>query len=459
MELLILFAFLAGLATVLSPCVLPVLPLLLSTSVGGGRWRPLSIVLGLAATFTVATLGVAATVQAFAVPAVWLRIIAIVALGLFGLSMLVPAVARAFERAFSPLARLVNTGSMGKSFLGGFALGACLGLVWAPCVGPIMATVIALTTTTGLTTTGVAITLAYTLGAGVPMLLIGFGARGFAKSLRQGSRSVVLQRVFGGITLVICAALLFGLDTRFETFALANLPAEVSNPTFGLEQQAPVQKQLDTLDNKPSLQAAAPPTSAPVQAPIQPTAVPAMPTQPAPQPTSPQPTSTDKPQPAATTVPGIVLQDMGVAPDFTGIAQWFNSKPLTLAQLRGKVVIVDFWTFACYNCQNTMPHVRALYDKYHSQGLEIVGVHTPELSFERVPANIQSAAKEQGVIWPIAFDPNYSTWNAYQNRYWPAFYFIDANGHIRYEHFGEGNYDYHDKVVAQLLSEAKSAGK
>lgn len=150
---------------------------------------------------------------------------------------------------------------------------------------------------------------------------------------------------------------------------------------------------------------------------------------------------------------------MGPAPELTGITQWWNSQPLTLADLHGKVVIIDFWTYACYNCVNTLPYVQALYNKYHDQGLEIVGVHTPELSFEYVPENVASAIQNQKINWPVAFDPKYETWNAYSNHYWPAFYFIDANGHIRYTHFGEGNYDYNEKVVQQLLSEAKAGSK
>jgi thiol-disulfide isomerase/thioredoxin len=144
-----------------------------------------------------------------------------------------------------------------------------------------------------------------------------------------------------------------------------------------------------------------------------------------------------------------------LAPEFTAAraADWLNSPPLTLAQLRGEVVLIEFWTFDCYNCQNTMPHVRALYDKYKDKGLVILGIHAPEFAFERVPDNVRKAAKEQGVTWPIALDPDFKTWSAYDNRYWPAFYFIDAKGRIRYTHFGEGNYDYHDKVVQQLLSE------
>jgi cytochrome c biogenesis protein CcdA/thiol-disulfide isomerase/thioredoxin len=438
MLLLVLFAFLAGVVTIASPCVLPVLPMLLSTSsVGGGRTRPLGIVLGLAITFTAVTLAVAAAADALTVPASWLRIAAIVMLGIFGLSLLLPSWRRASERLLSPFARLTSTGTPRSGFGGGLLVGAGLGLIWAPCVGPIMASVISLSAVSGLSGAGIAITLAYAFGAGVPMLLIAYGTRGLAtKAKRVGPASELAQRAFGALTVLTCVALLLGLDARLQTYALQSLPTGWSSALLSIEQQPSVQKEITMLDNKPSMPAATQPTQMPMMQ---------------------QPTQAPIPQP--TPKPAIALEDLGPAPELTGITGWINSEPLTLSDLRGKVVIVDFWTFACYNCQNTMPYVRALYDKYYDQGLEIIGVHTPEFAFEHIPDNISKAAKEQGVIWPIAMDPDYKTWRAYNNHYWPAFYFIDANGHIRYTHFGEGNYDYHDKVVQQLLSEAKPAAR
>ena len=172
-----------------------------------------------------------------------------------------------------------------------------------------------------------------------------------------------------------------------------------------------------------------------------------------PEPTAAPPTAIPTPQPL------IALEDRGPAPELTGLTHWLNSDPTTIKELRGKVVIVNFWTFGCYNCRNTMPYVRALYDKYKDQGLEILGIHTPEFAYEKVLDNVRGGAKEQGVIWPVALDPDFKTWSAYSNRYWPAFYFIDANGHLRYTHFGEGNYDKNELVVRQLLSEANSAQK
>ncbi|MDQ6693412.1 MAG: cytochrome c biogenesis protein DipZ [Chloroflexota bacterium] len=434
-------AFLAGLLTIVSPCVLPVLPLLLSTSAGGGKWRPLGITLGFATTFTVALLTVQAAAEAFALPVTWLRYFSIVAVGLLGLTMLVPALGRAWERLLSPVVRLGSRGTdtrRHKGFLGGLALGAGLSLVWSPCVGPVMGTVFLLTAGqgfSGITANVLAITFSYALGGALPMLFIGYGTRSLAKRFKQlAPRTRAARTLFGALTVATCVGLLFGLDNQFQAFAQRNLPAEWTSALTSVERQPSVQKELTALQAEPAQLAAAPETAY-----INPGVL------------------HSRPAPTATPKPQLQLQDMGPAPEVTGITGWFNTaRPLSLQSLRGKVVIVDFWTFACYNCQNTVPYVRKLYDKYHSQGLEIIGVHSPEFAYERVPDNIKNAAHDQGINWPIAMDPDFKTWRAYNNSYWPAFYFIDAKGHLRYTHFGEGNYDFHDKVVEQLLYEARS---
>ncbi len=452
MDILLLFAFLAGVVTIISPCVLPVLPILLSTSTGGGRSRPLGIVLGLAATFTAATLAVTAAAQALTLPAVWLRTGAIVLLGVFGLTLLIPALGEQVERLLAPLTRI----GAGKHRQGGFAVGlivgAGLGLLWAPCAGPIMASVIGLTATVGITTEAIAITLAYSLGAALPMLAVAYGGRGLvARARKLGPRTNLIKQTFGAFTVVACVALFLGADTALQTFTLRSLPPGYSAVLQSFENVQPVQDQLDQLGQSTgSASAVAEPNATAIVADTVAQPEPTIRTNmlPTSMPT-PEITSTSTP------VPGLDLQDLGQAPELTGTTDWINSAPLTLASLRGKVVIIDFWTFECYNCVNTLPYVRDLYDKYHSQGLEIVGVHTPEFAVERVPANVQKATRDLGVTWPVVLDPDYKTWSAYNNGYWPAFYFIDAKGHIRYTHIGEGNYDYNEKVVQQLLSEAR----
>jgi thiol-disulfide isomerase/thioredoxin len=322
-----------------------------------------------------------------------------------------------------------------------------------------MASVIALAITQGVSAAGAIITLSYAVGAATPMLVIGYGARSLSSRFRNlRSRAGTIRQAFGALTVLACALLLLGLQSNVQQL----LPTAWSNTLTGFESAPSVQKEIDNLDSKPSLppadgamqplsQARAAATAAP-QAAREPAS-----TTPAPTAIPPTPTLTGTSGPAAANTlpdPGSSLRDLGPAPELTGIQGWINSAPLSIRTLRGKVVIVDFWTFECYNCQNTRPYVKALYDKYHAQGLEILGIHTPEFAFERVPENVRNATREQGINWPVALDPDYKTWSAYNNRYWPAFYFIDAQGRIRYEHFGEGNYDYNEKVVQQLLYEA-----
>ena len=396
--LLIIFAFLSGLATIVSPCVLPVLPVILSTSTGAGRMRPVGVVLGLVGSFSAATLLGAAAAQSLALPSSWLRAIAIVALGIFGLSMLVPAWGRVMERALSPLARLGAGTNRQNGFGGGLIMGAGLGLLWAPCVGPIMASVIALAVSRGISADLASITLAYAVGAGVPLLVIAYGARRFMAGARSlAPRAELVRRVLGGLTVLACIALLFGLETRIQNLVPTSLNAALT----GFESQQSVQKELDKLEVKAQttndLPAAAPqaggtgtnqaPTNGSDAQPNVPASEMAQPTSTAAPPTVAPlpPTATVAPLPptaiAAKPAPAIALQDLGPAPELVGLSEWINSKPLTLKSLRGKVVIVDFWTFACYNCANTRPYVQALYKKYHEQGLEILGIHTPELSF------------------------------------------------------------------------------
>jgi thiol-disulfide isomerase/thioredoxin len=152
--------------------------------------------------------------------------------------------------------------------------------------------------------------------------------------------------------------------------------------------------------------------------------------------------------------PSAQIQTNRIAPEFTGIDHWLNSQPLTMQQLRGKVVLVDFWTYTCVNCVNTLPHVEKLYEKYKDQGLVVVGVHTPEYAFERETNKVSAAIAQYGLRYPVAQDNHYATWNAYSNQYWPAVYLIDKTGHVVYSHFGEGDYDETEAAVRQQLARA-----
>ncbi len=445
--ILIAFAFLAGLVTILSPCILPLVPLVLATGSNGGKGRPLGVVLGLIASFSFFTLTLTALVAALGIPDGALRWIAVVMLALFGLALLIPAFGARLEPLFGRLAS-VGAGRGGSGLAGGLVLGATLGLVWAPCVGPIMASVIVLAATQGVTPLMAAITVAYATGAGIPLLAVAYGGRALAARLRGrlGRAGARVPQLLGALMLVTCGFIATGQDLRLQTVAGSYLPGDWTANLTAIENQAAVNQELDTLRGQSADGAAA---GAADFTPLVAEVPPAMPKD-----TPVPPTATPVPVAA---VPHLNLPDMGAAPELVGTGQWFNSEPTTIAALRGKVVIVDFWTFACYNCNNTLPYVKAWYDKYAAQGLVILGVHTPEFAYEHEAANVADAIKEKGITFPVVQDNDYKTWSAYKNNYWPMFYFIDANGHIRHTHIGEGAYDESEQVIRQLLAEAKGA--
>ena len=460
--ILLLFAFLAGVLTILSPCILPVVPLVLGTASGGGRARPLGIVAGLAISFTLFSVVLASTLIALGVTTDKLRWVAVLALAGFGLALLVPAVGTQLEARLAPLARL-GASATGRAnrrgdFAGGLVLGAGLGLIWAPCAGPIIGAVLALAATGGASPVTAAVALAYAAGAGMPLLLIGYGSRALVARLRGAARRNGLQRAFGSLMLLACLAILLNLDLRAQEAVAGALPADWSTRLYSIEQQPSVTTALQNLQAQVPVIAAA--TVAPAQPAMQkesqpvaeqarPTKIPAMPTatqQPAP--------ATSLPAPVEAGLPAsVALQNLGRAPEPVGITEWINSAPLTLAQLRGQVVLVHFWTFACINCIHVQPHVKAWYDRYHDSGFTVLGIHTPELSFEREIANVRDAVKQDDLRFPVAFDPRYATWSAYNNGYWPAFYYVDRQGQIRYTHIGEGDYAGQEQAIRQLLLE------
>jgi cytochrome c biogenesis protein CcdA/thiol-disulfide isomerase/thioredoxin len=363
---LILVAFVAGLVTVLSPCILPMIPLVLATGAGGSKWRPLGVVAGLILSFTMFTLTLTVLVQVLGIPGDALRWLAVGVLAVFGVSLLVPAFGARLAPGFGPLARFGARG--GTGLVGDLLLGATLGLVWAPCVGPIMASVIVLAATQHVTALTAAITLTYALGAGIPLLAIAYGGRALAIRLRTalGRAGGRVQQAMGGLLLVTCVLLATEQDLRLEAFVGSFLPADWTANLTAIEQQPGIADGLTTL---PAATGAAPDVQA---------AAPAL------------PTATTAPPPA----PGLNLPDMGLAPELIGTGRWYNSAPTSLAALRGKVVIIDFWTFECYNCNNTLPYIKAWYDKYASQGLVILGVHTPEFAAERDADNVGNAIQE-----------------------------------------------------------------
>ena len=404
MTLLLAFAFVAGLLTILAPCTLPVVPLLLGAAAGDGRRRVAGIFTGFAASFVAATVLLSAFLAAVGLTTDRLRLVAVAALGLIGLTLAIPRLGAWLERKIPSRAVTIGA-SAGPGFGAGFAIGAGVGLVWAPCVGPIMAAVIAAAVVSGPTTASAAIAVAYVLGAIVPLAAIARWGRRVA-GMADGDRGDRIRRAFGVAMTTTAVVVLTGLDVPLQARVSAVLPPELASALFALEQQPAVQEELQMLR------------------PADPAAAQSMP-----------------------------LEDLGPAPELTGITTWINSPPTTLAQLRGKVVLVHFWTFGCINCIHVQPYVKAWFDRYAAEGFVVLGVHTPELSFERDVDNVRHAVAEAGIRFPVAFDPDFATWNAYRNNYWPAFYFVDKAGRIRHVHFGEGDYDGSENVIRELLAE------
>jgi cytochrome c biogenesis protein CcdA/thiol-disulfide isomerase/thioredoxin len=382
-------AFLAGLITAVSPCALPVLPIVFAGAASGGTRRPYAIIAGVVVGFTGSLLAVAWLLRELHLPQDLLRNLSIALLFVVAATLVVPRVGEFLER---PLARFSRR--PGGDLGGGFVLGLALGLVFVPCGGLVLAAI-----TTHAATLGgaerVAVAIAFAIGTGLPMLAIAYGGRRAAGGLRSFRAHARGFRAGLG-ALIAAVALLI-------TFHVDRTLANVGNPFHFADAQksCTAQRQFSGRCVHETSR----------------------------------------------------LADLGSAPDFAGITNWFNSKPLSLEQLRGKVVLVDFWTYSCINCLRTLPHLKAWWRDYRRAGLEIVGVHTPEFGFEAVPNNVSAATKQLGVRWPVALDPKYATWKAYGNQYWPAEYLIDKRGHIRNEHFGEGEYDRTERLIRRLLGE------
>ena len=431
MLLLMLFALIAGAGTAITPCVLPVLPALLSASAVGGRRRPLGIVLGLAITFTIAIVALAQLVKGVGLASGAARTVAIVVLIGFGIVMLLPDLA---ARVQAPLSRLARFGpkTRGNGFWSGLGVGGALGFVCAPCAGPILAAVTSVSASSGPTARVVGVAMAYALGLSGVLLLWSLGGRALAERVRRSLRGHVVERTLGAVLLATGAAMVFNLDVRFEeSLAKSSLPAFLVDPTKALENSSAVQSRLASL--RPASRFAQRQKEA---------------------------STTPVPVTSGVSIPGVQtpsLAKLGAAPPFTDNQQWFNTPggtPLTLAGLRGHVVLVDFWTYTCINCIRTLPFLKGLYATYHPYGLEIVGVETPEFTFEQQASNVSQAISSDGIHYPVVQDNAYGTWNAYQNQYWPAEYLIDAHGDVRHTQFGEGDYKQSEAAVRELLHEA-----
>ncbi len=401
--LLLILSYLAGALTIISPCILPVLPFVFARAGQPFMRSGLPLLLGMAVTFagvaTLAAVGGSWAVQANSLG----RAVALLILGVFGLLLAFPALA---DRATRPIVRLgarlteaAGPERTGDSFWASLLLGVATGLLWAPCAGPILGLVLTGAALNGATIGTSLLLLAYAAGAATSLALaLLIGGRVFAAMKRSIRVGDWFRRSLGALVLLAVIAIALGLDTGLLTkLSLAGTSTVEQRLLDGFRVDDRL-GQTSTLGDGP-------------------------------------------------------LDIEGELPPLTGATSWLNSAPLTREALRGKVVLVDFWTYSCINCLRTLPYVKAWEQKYRAAGLVVIGVHAPEFAFEKDPDNVAKAVRDLGITYPIALDNNHAIWRAFDNRYWPAHYFIDGGGRIRYHHFGEGNYAESEKVIQRRLAE------
>jgi cytochrome c biogenesis protein CcdA len=422
--LLYVAVFAGGLLTIFSPCILPILPFVFSRAGKTFRGHTLPLLVGLVLAFVVvASIGTAG--------AAWVasaadagRIAALVLLGIAGASLLSPTFAEQVAHPIVRLgARLTRSGASSDNAIiasgaatAGRALvvGLATGLLWAPCAGPILGLVAAGAAAAARPALAASLFATFGLGAATALgigVMAGNRILRIVRGLVGGAADIWIRRALGAAAVMTTFVIALGWDASF--FASHGLTQTASAEEVVLDKLVPAKQE----------------TIAKVVGDTH----------------------------AAELIP---TPDEGPLPSFDGATGWLNTadgKELSREALRGKVVVVNVWTFECYNCLNALPHVKVLAAKYRDQDVVVVGVHTPELARERVPANVASAVARLGVTYPVAIDANYTIWRAFQNEYWPSVYIADRRGRLRFHHFGEGQYDDEDRVVAQLLKEPSSA--
>ena len=431
MIVLLFIGFVAGLIAGISPCILPVLPVVLAgwadpvanaeRPLAARRRRAVAVVLGLVVSFALITAVGSAVLSSLGLPQNLLRDIGLALIFVYGVALLIPNLERLLEK---PFARFTRSGPRrdGSAFLFGLGLGA----VFVPCAGPVLAAVTALGARHHATFYSVLLSFFFAAGAAVPLLTIALAGDRLIERNRGLSMRARRLRPLGGLLLIVMAgALALNLTTGLQKL----LPGYTTALQHHVEGNAFAFKELNKVEY-PNASKAVKSTN--------------------------NGSLTNCEQFAAEGY-SQGLSKCGAAPQFTGITTWLNTpkdQPLSLNALRGHVVLVDFWTYSCINCQRTLPHVEAWYKRYHKSGFDVIGVQAPEFAFEHVISNIKSAVKSLGVKYPVAVDNDLATWTAYRNNYWPGEYLIDANGVIRHVDYGEGNYTADEDLIRSLLTKA-----
>jgi cytochrome c biogenesis protein CcdA/thiol-disulfide isomerase/thioredoxin len=451
---LLVIAFLGGLITGLSPCIVPVIPVVMAGgSAGTSKWRPYVIIAGLVVSFSLSVLFASSLLGFLHLPQDLLFWLGVALLGLLSIGLLIPKLGEVIERPFARLgaSRYANQG-------GGFILGLSLGLVFVPCAGPVLTAISVAAAHHHAGVSSLLVTLFYALGVTIPLLVLAVVAQRATTSWSSlRSHLPTVRKVAGVVLGVATLAIAFNwlgalqrdvpgytsaLEDHIESTGsactqLQHLSGEHQNQFAAanahLEGQKATCAATDEGNSQSGHLAAGAKTT-----------------------TTTTTTSPSSPQKAPVFMASKTdLPALGRAPNFTGITAWFNTpgnKPLSLSELRGKVVLVDFWTYSCINCQRALPHVEGWYNDYKNDGLVVVGVSSPEFAFEHVVSNVESAAGSLGIDYPVAVDDNLATWDAYNNEYWPADYLIDPDGTVRAYNFGEGGYSSMENNIRMLLS-------
>jgi cytochrome c biogenesis protein CcdA/thiol-disulfide isomerase/thioredoxin len=421
MHTVALIGFLGGLITGISPCILPVLPVVFFSGFGGTRdddpdsirpARPYLVIAGLVCSFSVVTLAGSALLSTLHLPQDAIRWAALMILTLIGLGLIFPPLQHLIERPFAriPLPQ-IGSSKLGRS---GFGLGLTLGALYVPCAGPVLAAIVVAGGTASIGLATLVLTATFAVGTALPLLIFALAGRRVAERVARFRRRQRAVQVAGGITMIVLAvALVFNLPAVLQRAVPDYTTAMQKDIGAGDIQR--IRRELNPGSAKGAL--------------------------------------------VDCTEGSDQLQQCGPAPALSGITQWLNTpdgKPIDLASLRGKVVLIDFWAYSCINCQRAIPHVVDWYNRYRDHGFVVIGVHTPEYAFERVLGNVASGAAALHITYPIALDNEYTTWNNYQNLYWPAEYLIDANGTVRHTKFGEGDYEGTEKLIRELLVDADS---